>query len=391
MGSINLSALVRHLSDSVKHITAAERTAWNAKANKSDIPTSLPANGGNAATVGGYAPTTAGTKGIPVVTSDFGTMEIGQYIDFHNAAGQDYLTRILSQRAGEVHIVGASNYGNTVIADVFTDNTGKIKLWVDNEGGNLQLKSPNGTKYVQMDVYDNNTFRMYFDGGNGLDFPFLYNFGTKTLTVTGALDGFIKSKHTIGTSSECTYKTIESWAAAQPGVSWAFVISSYGYPSDAPVQAEGLLRVETDSSASRKIVTFIPYNTSTDEYRRDMFNGGWRAGWQSRQTGSGGYVTGGLSVTSSTHTITLGFQPSAILCVGSMINGEAGVPDMQNSIIVDSAETGTLVCGCTTGSGSSSYNSSADVIIKRTSTGFTAQAQKASLRTPPVVKYIAYK
>lgn len=62
MGSINLSALVRHLSDSVKHITAAERTAWNAKAagththTKSqitDFPTSLPANGGNADTVGG--------------------------------------------------------------------------------------------------------------------------------------------------------------------------------------------------------------------------------------------------------------------------------------------------------------------------------------------------
>lgn len=34
MGSINLSELVRHLSDSVKHITAAERTAWNAKADK---------------------------------------------------------------------------------------------------------------------------------------------------------------------------------------------------------------------------------------------------------------------------------------------------------------------------------------------------------------------
>ncbi len=52
MGSINLSALVRHLSDSVKHITAAERTAWNAKANKSDIPTTGVKVGATVSTAG---------------------------------------------------------------------------------------------------------------------------------------------------------------------------------------------------------------------------------------------------------------------------------------------------------------------------------------------------
>ncbi|MBD9060688.1 MAG: hypothetical protein EGR45_01525 [Ruminococcaceae bacterium] len=43
-----------HTSDTDIHITAGERTKWNAKADKSDIPTTLPANGGNADTVNGH-------------------------------------------------------------------------------------------------------------------------------------------------------------------------------------------------------------------------------------------------------------------------------------------------------------------------------------------------
>lgn len=43
-----------HTANTTVHITAGERTAWNAKANKSDIPTSLPASGGNADTVDNY-------------------------------------------------------------------------------------------------------------------------------------------------------------------------------------------------------------------------------------------------------------------------------------------------------------------------------------------------
>lgn len=42
-----------HISNSKIHTTAEEKAAWNAKADLSDIPTSLPANGGNAYTLGG--------------------------------------------------------------------------------------------------------------------------------------------------------------------------------------------------------------------------------------------------------------------------------------------------------------------------------------------------
>lgn len=42
-----------HIADQVKHITAEERAKWDAKADLSDIPDKLPADGGNADTVDG--------------------------------------------------------------------------------------------------------------------------------------------------------------------------------------------------------------------------------------------------------------------------------------------------------------------------------------------------
>lgn len=63
-------------------------------AYSTDIPTSLPANGGDADTIAGQAISTSGEKGIPVINGDYGTLEIGQRLDFHNAAGQDYVARL---------------------------------------------------------------------------------------------------------------------------------------------------------------------------------------------------------------------------------------------------------------------------------------------------------
>ena len=48
------AAVNAHAGNAEVHVTAAEKSAWNGKAEVSDIPTSLPANGGNADTVGGY-------------------------------------------------------------------------------------------------------------------------------------------------------------------------------------------------------------------------------------------------------------------------------------------------------------------------------------------------
>ena len=51
--SIGFVTFNGHVSDSTAHTTAEEKAAWNGKAELSDIPKTLPANGGNADSVGG--------------------------------------------------------------------------------------------------------------------------------------------------------------------------------------------------------------------------------------------------------------------------------------------------------------------------------------------------
>lgn len=121
------NAISAHSGNAGIHVTAEEKTEWNAKANKSDIPTSLPANGGNA----------------------------------------DAAREILSPNA-------------------------KAKLWEDPEGGNLRLVSPDGNHSVEMDLYNNEGFRMYFTDNGELTFPVDYNFTTKKFNINGdavTLDG----------------------------------------------------------------------------------------------------------------------------------------------------------------------------------------------------------
>ena len=48
----NSSVFDSHANDTTVHVTAEEKTSWNGKAELSDIPTELPANGGNADTLG---------------------------------------------------------------------------------------------------------------------------------------------------------------------------------------------------------------------------------------------------------------------------------------------------------------------------------------------------
>lgn len=48
------AAISAHAGNAEVHVTTDEKSAWNAKAELSDIPTSLPADGGNAATVNGH-------------------------------------------------------------------------------------------------------------------------------------------------------------------------------------------------------------------------------------------------------------------------------------------------------------------------------------------------
>ena len=60
----------------------------------------------------------------------------------------------------------------------------------------------------------------------------------------------------IGTASGCQYSTILAWANAQTTSTFASVVAATGFPSDAPYQQEALLQVQVDYYHQRKIVTW---------------------------------------------------------------------------------------------------------------------------------------
>ena len=85
-------------------------------------------------------------------------------------------------------------------ASYFESPNNKIKLYEDNEGGNLRLTSPDGAHHMEMDLYNNTGFRIYFGDNEGLYFPVSFDFGTKKFNINGDADtvdglhanGFIK-------------------------------------------------------------------------------------------------------------------------------------------------------------------------------------------------------
>ena len=113
------AAIEAHAGNADIHVTAAEKSVWNGKADKSEIPTTLPANGGNADTVGGIPLSTGGHKGIPIINTDYGTTEIGTHIDFHTEDGQDFAGRITRETDKFIFM---------------EPNASKSTLWADIDG-----------------------------------------------------------------------------------------------------------------------------------------------------------------------------------------------------------------------------------------------------------------
>ena len=117
------AALSAHEGNAEIHVTASEKASWDGKAELTDIPTSLPANGGNADT-----------------------------------------------------------------AKSVESETGKAKLHENNEGGQLLLTSPDGTKLVGIDMYANDWFRMFFINNGVVDnAPFNYDFSTRLFNIRGSI------------------------------------------------------------------------------------------------------------------------------------------------------------------------------------------------------------
>lgn len=143
-GSTELAA---HADDSSVHTTTTEKATWNNKAELADIPTSLPANGGNADT-----------------------------------------------------------------AKSVESETGKAKLHEVDEGGQLLLTSPDGTKLVGIDMYENDWFRMFFINNGVIDnAPFNYDFSTRLFNIRGSITNAdtLDGKHSSDFASVRTITTQE--------------------------------------------------------------------------------------------------------------------------------------------------------------------------------------
>ena len=100
----------------------ANSSHTHSKSDITDFPSALPANGGNADTVGGKS------------ASDF--LQIADQMQFNN---------IVIEK--DIHGI--------------RDVDRHWRLWSDNEGGNFEIGCPDLSRFIQMDCFDNNVFRIY--------------------------------------------------------------------------------------------------------------------------------------------------------------------------------------------------------------------------------------
>ena len=78
-----------------------------------------------------------------------------------------------------------ANGGTADTARQVTSPSSKVRLWEDGEGGNLELVAPDGVHLMQMDIFNNSKFRMYFYDGSTLFFPFNFDFSNQRLDIEG--------------------------------------------------------------------------------------------------------------------------------------------------------------------------------------------------------------
>lgn len=88
-----------------------------------------------------------------------------------------------------------ANGGTADTARQVTSPSSKVRLYEDNEGGNLELVAPDGVHMMQMDLYNNEGFRIYFYDGSTMYFPVDFNFSTGKFNIDG--DSTTVNGHTV--------------------------------------------------------------------------------------------------------------------------------------------------------------------------------------------------
>lgn len=214
-------------TSSIDRHNAFEITKTGGKLHDKDIattdliPTSLPANGGNADTVDGVH-----AWNMHTLTEGGGSYGSGLYLMYckYNVLGN-----------GKFYI-GVTNGYDRAVAVNFAENA---------------------------DTVDDIHIHCANDGTSGLSW-FAVFAATNDIRAIDPARAYVGSSggvtcSLIGTASGCQYSTILAWANAQATATFASVVAATGFPSDAPYQQEALLQVQVDYYHQRKIVTWTRY------------------------------------------------------------------------------------------------------------------------------------
>lgn len=203
------------------------------------IPTSLPANGGNADMVDGVH-----AWNMHTLAAGGGSHGSGNHLMYckHNVLGN-----------GKFYIGVTDGYDRAVAVNFAenADTVDDIHIHCANDG-------TSGSSWFAVfaatnDIRAVDPARAYVGSSGG---------------VTCSL---------IGTASGCQYSTILAWANAQATSTFASIVAATGFPSDAPYQQEALLQVQVDYYHQRKIVTWTRYlgGQAPQIRQRAIFGADW--------------------------------------------------------------------------------------------------------------------
>ena len=231
-------------ADYARH-NAFEITTTGGKLHDKDIvttdliPTSLPANGGNADTVDGVH-----AWHMHTLAAGGGSHGSGLHLMYckHNVLGN-----------GKFYIGVTDGYDRAVAVN-FAENA---------------------------DTVDDIHIHCVNDGTSGISW-FAVFAATNDIRAVDPARAYVGSSggvtcSLIGTASGCQYSTILAWANAQTTSTFASVVAATGFPSDAPYQQEALLQVQVDYYKQRKIVTWTRYlgGQAPQIRQRAIFSGAW--------------------------------------------------------------------------------------------------------------------
>ncbi len=291
-----------------------------------DIPTSIPANGGNADTINGkhsydfystgfieavnfnaFTNSYSGIMGCFNVsvtdTSNAPYSGINKYIVFNNTYSNN---KSYEMGSSQIAVPLSDEQNNTYkIKYRYCYDDGSSGTWSDWEelsgnstgsisGGNADTLG--GKTLSEIQNYNNLTNKpssLPANGGNA-----------DTVDNKHASD-FYQCDRTAFKSGE----TILSWANAQSTNVSKGVLCTY-YPDDAPIEQEGTVELIV-FEGNRKIARFTSYATRIT-YIRTIFNNNWNTVWKKTEDGGNASTLGGKSLSEIQNYNNLANKPSSL-------------------------------------------------------------------------------